>query len=176
MTILSRRTLAALMLVATALAAPAQALEEITWDPNDRDLRALKMMEELFPEATGDIVPWTIIGLSKELAVQKGADVVVKPAYDKQVLALDGKVIKVKGFMLPLEPSDKQGRFILSPLPVDCSFCLPAGPNLMIQVEAKTPIAYTWDVMVVSGRLALLPESEDGLFYKLLDSVEVATH
>lgn len=176
MNTLSKRFLAALALLATVLTVPALALEEIKWDPNDRDLRALKLMEELFPEATGDIIPWTVIGLSKEVVIEKGSDVVIKPAYDKQVLALDGKVIKVKGFMLPLDPNDKQARFILSPLPVDCSFCLPAGPNLMIQVEAKIPVTYNYDAVVISGRLKLLPESEDGLFYKMLDSVEVTTN
>ena len=75
--------------------------------------------------------------------------------------------------MLLLEADAKQKRFILSPLPADCPYCLPAGPNLMIEVECKQPITYSYDPVVISGRMKLLPESQDGLFYQLLDSVEV---
>ena len=50
------------------------------------------------------------------------------PAFAQVVTALDGKAIKVQGFMMPLDIGEiKQRRFLLVAAPPHCSFCLPPG-------------------------------------------------
>jgi hypothetical protein len=49
-----------------------------------------------------------------------------------EIRALNNKTVKVLGFMMPLEPGDKQRHFLLSAVPTTCAFCLPGrarGPG-----------------------------------------------
>lgn len=165
---------AALFGAALMTASTANALEEFVWGPNDRDLRALDVMKEMFPEGPAGTLPWTTIGRAKEKMVEVNGQSVPMPAFDPEMIALNGKDVKVIGFMLPIEATMEQKKFMLSPLPVDCPYCLPAGPNLLIQVEMKDTIRYNYDPVLISGRLELQDENgEEGLFYKLTGAKEL---
>jgi hypothetical protein len=61
-------------------------------------------------------------------------------------------------------------------VPPHCSFCLPAGPDSVVEVVAKTPVKYTFDPIVVAGRFSVLKDDSAGLLYRLSDAapVEVA--
>ncbi len=89
------------------------------------------------------------------------------------VVALDGKNVRVQGFMMPLDIGDKQRRFLLVAAPPHCSYCLPAGPDAMIEVRAKTDVRYGFDAIALSGKLQLLKDDPAGLYYRLLDAVVV---
>jgi hypothetical protein len=56
------------------------------------------------------------------------------------VLALNDKPQRVQGFMMPLDPGEKQKHFLLTSVPLTCSFCTPGGPESMVEVFTKTPI------------------------------------
>jgi hypothetical protein len=79
----------------------------------------------------------------------------------------------VQGFMMPLEPGEKQSHFLLTSVPMSCSFCMPGGPESMIEVKTKTPVKYTLEPVVVEGRLAVLADDPYGLYYRLTDAVTV---
>src|SRR5262245_33153316 len=114
-----------------------------------------------------DVLSWNL--LSKvELVKQKDRYV---PQFAKDVVALDQKEVKVQGYMMPLEVGDKQTHFVLSAMPQSCAFCLPGGPESMVEVKSKTPVKYTFDAVVVTGKLAVLKDDPTGIFYRLTDAV-----
>ena len=53
----------------------------------------------------------------------------VIPQFGQEVSALNEKTIKIRGFMVPTEGAIKQKRFLLSPYPPSCPFCLTASSN-----------------------------------------------
>jgi hypothetical protein len=50
---------------------------------------------------------------------------------------------------------------------------MPAGPDAVIEVHAKTPVRYTFDPIVLSGRFAVLKDDPSGLLYRLADAAQV---
>ncbi|MDW8311862.1 MAG: DUF3299 domain-containing protein [Burkholderiales bacterium] len=92
------------------------------------------------------------------------------PQFSPEVLQLDGKSIRLQGFMMPLDIGDRQRRFLLTAAPPHCAFCLPAGPESMVEVRAKDPVRYTIDLVAISGRLQVLREDPAGLYYRLVDA------
>lgn len=132
---------------------------------------AISFSASVLPEREG-VVSWQT--LAQVQPVKQGG----KMAYEfsRDILALDRKEVKVQGFMIPLDVGDKQRHFLLSAVPPHCQFCLPAGPDAIVEVEARTPVAYTFDPIVVSGRFAVLKDDGSGVMYKVTDAgrVEVA--
>jgi uncharacterized protein len=114
------------------------------------------------------ITSWRLLGLVQPIK-EKGR---IVPEYDKQVSALNGKTVKVQGFMLPLDMGDKQKRFLLSAAPPHCTFCLPGGAETMIEVRAKNAVRYGFDAVTLSGKLAVLKDDPAGLYYRLTDAEE----
>jgi uncharacterized protein len=45
--------------------------------------------------------------------------------------------VKIQGFMMPLEMREQQSLFVLSAVPPTCSFCMPGGPEAVVEVPAK---------------------------------------
>ena len=96
------------------------------------------------------------------------------PEFGKSVATLDKQEVRIQGFMMPLDMGERQKRFILAALPPTCSFCLPGGPEQMVEVQAKTPVKYGFEPIVVSGRFTVLRDDAMGLYYRLTDAVAVA--
>lgn len=92
--------------------------------------------------------------------------------FGKEVQKLNGKKVKVAGFMLPLQQTEKHTRFLLAAVPPSCPFCLPGGPNSTIEVFCKDPIAFAQDGMVLSGTMNLLKDDPTGFYYRLTDATE----
>ena len=114
-----------------------------------------------------DVVSWKLLS-QVELVKQKDRYV---PQFAKDVSALDQKEVKVQGFMMPLQVGDKQSHFVLTAMPQSCSFCLPGGPESMVEVKSKTPVKYTFEPVVLTGKLAILKDDPTGVFYRLTDAV-----
>lgn len=118
-----------------------------------------------------DIVPWKTladVGLGEERVRGTVRSV---PKYGPDVRALDGQRIKVAGFMMPLEPTgDRQKRFLLTKLPPSCAFCLPGGPETMVLVEARSAVKFTYEPLVMAGRLELMRDDSTGVLYALKDA------
>lgn len=94
--------------------------------------------------------------------------IVSKPLFTSQVKALEGKRIKVAGWMMPLDAGAKQKRFVLLGYPPGCPFHFHAAPNQFIEVIAETPFPTNeTKVFVVSGVLELTGYDESGIFYRL---------
>lgn len=116
-----------------------------------------------------DVLPWSLLTAVKTKTVKNR----VLPVFPSDVQALNSKSQRIQGFMMPLEPGEKQTHFLLSSVPLSCSFCLPGGPESMIEVKTKTPIRYGMEPLVVQGRLAVLHDDQYGLYYRITDAVPV---
>jgi hypothetical protein len=120
-----------------------------------------------FPAAAQDVVPWKTFA---QVQVTKSKDG-FEPRFAQEVADLDQKQVKIQGFMMPLEMGEQQSLFVLSAVPPTCSFCMPGGPEAVVEVRAKRPVAYTEAAVTVSGRLSVLKAEPSGIFYRLTDAV-----
>lgn len=114
-----------------------------------------------------DVVSWKTLA-QVELVKQKDRYV---PQFSGNVTALDRKEVKIQGFMTPLGMGDRQTHFVLSAMPTTCSFCMPGGPESMVEIRTKTPVKYTFEPIVVTGKLAVLKDDPTGVFYRIVDAV-----
>ena len=120
------------------------------------------------PELKG-VVSWKTLA---EVTPVKQKDKFV-PQFSKGIEALDKKEVKLQGFMMPLDMGERQKRFLLVAMPPSCSFCLPGGPDQLVEVQAKNPVKYGFDPIIVSGRFVVLKDDPMGLYYRLTDAVAV---
>ena len=116
-----------------------------------------------------DVVSWQVL-TAVQTRTEKNK---LLPVFSKEQLALGQKVQRVQGFMMPLEPGERQTHFLLSSVPLTCQFCTPGGPESMVEVKAKTPVKYTLDPVTVEGRFATLTDDEYGLYYRVTEAVAV---
>lgn len=116
-----------------------------------------------------DVLPWSVLTAVKTKVVKNR----LLPVFPSDVLALDKKNQRIQGFMMPLDAGEKQKHFILSSVPLTCSFCMPGGPESMVEVKTKTPVKYTQEPVVVEGPFAVLPDDPYGLYYRITDAVAV---
>ena len=114
-----------------------------------------------------DVVSWKLLAQVELVKVKDR----FQPQFSAGVAALDAKEVKVQGFMMPLEMGDKQSHFILSATPQSCSFCMPGGPESLVEVKTRKPIAYGFEPVVLTGKLAVLKDDPTGVFYRLTDAV-----
>jgi uncharacterized protein len=119
--------------------------------------------------ARADVVAWSLLTAVKT----KTENNKVLPVFDPAQQALHQKTQRVQGFMMPLEPGEKQRHFLLTSVPLSCAFCIPGGPESMVEVKTKTPVPYTLDPVTVEGRFALLEDDQYGLYYRITEAVAV---
>ena len=162
------------LMVAASLAAAAQGVpgqsKELMMRPQDADanLPQSPFSGKPLPELKG-VVSWKTLN---DVKTVKQKDRFL-PEFGKSVVVLDNKEIKLQGFMMPLDMGERQKRFILAAYPPTCSFCLPGGPEQMVEVQAKTPVKYGFEPIIVSGRFTVLRDDAMGLYYRLTDAVAV---
>lgn len=81
------------------------------------------------------------------------------------VRSLAGTTVTVKGYMMPLESTDRTTHFIISPYTPVCFFHPPAEPNEVIEVRTDRPIEAGYNLVEVTGVLQLANDGEKGLFF-----------
>jgi hypothetical protein len=116
-----------------------------------------------------DVVPWSLL-TAVSTRNEKNR---LLPVFNREQLALNQKPQRIQGFMMPLEPGDRQTHFLLSSVPLTCQFCLPGGPESMVEVKAKTPVPYTMEPVTVEGKFVTLNDDEYGLYYRVTEAVAV---
>ena len=117
----------------------------------------------------GDVLPWSLLTDVKTKSVKNR----LLPSYPATVQALNDKPQRIQGFMMPLEPGERQRHFLLSSVPMTCSFCVPGGPESMVEVKTRTPVKYSLEPVVVEGKFAVLADDPYGLYYRITDAVAV---
>ncbi|HEX2545655.1 MAG TPA: DUF3299 domain-containing protein [Ramlibacter sp.] len=122
-------------------------------------------LTQMLPDARG-AVPWSLMSRT---GIRK-IDGKLGPDFPAGLKPLNGKLVKVQGYILPLEAGQAHRRFLLSAWSPSCPFCLTAGPEVMVEVKARTPVRHSLDPVVVQGRLALLNDDPSGMFFRLEDA------
>ena len=155
------------LLASLFLVLPAQAQDQNTLGqhvpPPGVDPGLFKPLQE-----RKDVLSWKLLA-QVELVRMKDRYV---PQFSDNVAALDKRDVKVQGFMLPLQMGDKQTHFVLTAMPQTCSFCMPGGPESMVEVKTKKPLKYTFEPVTVSGKIAVLRDDPTGVFYRIVDAEE----
>jgi uncharacterized protein len=117
------------------------------------------------PDVKG-AVSWDLLAKVKPVRSKER----ILPEFDKAVLELNKRDVKLAGFMMPLSPGEKQTHFLVTVTPQTCNFCLPAGPEGMVEVKTKTPFKVTFEPIVLAGKFEVLPNDPAGLYYRLNDA------
>ena len=116
-----------------------------------------------------DVIAWSVL----TAVTTKNEKNKILPVFGTQQMALNQKTQKIQGFMMPLEPGERQRHFLLTSVPLSCSFCLPGGPESMVEVRTKTPVKYSLEPVVVEGKFQVLTDDSYGLYYRVTDAVAV---
>jgi hypothetical protein len=125
--------------------------------------------EKLLPDRQG-VVSWKT--LASVEPIKQGGKMV--PRFNKAILDLDKQRVRVQGFILALDISQQQQKhFLITAVPPHCSFCLPAGPDAIIEVFAKKPFRYDLEPIIVSGKLSVLRNDPSGVLYRLTEAEPV---
>jgi uncharacterized protein len=148
------------LFLALALAFPAAAQHQL---PPGADPSQFKPLAE-----RKDVLSWKTLA-QVELVKMKDRYI---PQFAQSVASLDQKEVKLQGFMMPLQMGDKQTHFVLSAMPQTCAFCMPGGPESLVEVKAKRPVKYSFEPVVVSGKLSVLKDDPTGVFYRITDAVQ----
>jgi hypothetical protein len=160
---------AAFLLVALALVLPAQAqLSSPVAPGSGPGVHSPNSPIAPLPKRS-DVVPWTVL-TDVRTKTEKNK---VLPVFGKPQVALDGKTQRIQGFMMPLQPGEKQSHFLLTSVPMTCAFCTPGGPESMVEVKTRTPVAYSMEPVTVEGKFAVLADDAYGLYYRITDAVAV---
>ena len=120
------------------------------------------------PDAPPAALSWEEL-MSLEVRVETPAPLqtVFHVSYPDSVKARDGTVVRIKGFMYPLEAGETHTYFLLSALPPSCPFCLPASSRGLVEVMCDEGVRYTLEPVVLEGRFELLEDAATGLHYRL---------
>lgn len=97
----------------------------------------------------------------------------ILPLFTMEQMALNQRTQRIQGFMMPLDPGASQTHFLLSAVPLTCPFCIPGGPESMVEVKSKKPVKYSMEPVVVEGRFLVLPDDSYGLYYRITDATSV---
>jgi hypothetical protein len=120
-------------------------------------------------EPRNDVIPWSVL-TDVKTKTEKNR---IVPVFTTSQTALNQKTQRIQGFMMPLEPGTSQRHFLLSSVPLTCSFCTPGGPEGMVEVRTKTPVKYGMEPVVVEGKFSVLNDDSYGLYYRLTDATPV---
>ncbi|CAN7403675.1 uncharacterized protein DUF3299 [Acidovorax delafieldii] len=116
-----------------------------------------------------DVVPWSVLTDLSKKTTKDG----ILPVFNDAQKGMDKTTQRIQGFMVPLDAKPTQTHFILTSVPLTCSFCTPGGPESMVEVKAKTPVRYSLEPVVVEGKFTVLPNDQYGLYYRVVDAVPV---
>ena len=112
-----------------------------------------------------DDARWVFFNDAKVVADNKRG--VYTATFSDTLGKMDNVDLTISGYMLPIEATTHSAHFIITRRLTGCPFCPPNEPTEAIEVFAKAPFDYTQSIITVSGRLKLVRESSQGLFYRI---------
>lgn len=95
-------------------------------------------------------------------------------SFGEAVKSLEGKRIRLKGYIIPLEELRGQNYFIFSRYPFNlCYFCGAAGPETIIEVRSQQTIPFTEDLIELEGRFETNATDPDHMMYLLHEARQI---
>lgn len=116
-----------------------------------------------------DVIPWSVLTDLTKKTTKDG----ILPVFNDAQKGMDKTTQRIQGFMVPLDAKATQTHFLLTSVPLTCSFCLPGGPESMVEVKAKTPVRYSLEPVVVEGQFTVLHNDQYGLYYRVVEATPV---
>ncbi|HEY0654583.1 MAG TPA: hypothetical protein VGD65_15710 [Chryseosolibacter sp.] len=112
---------------------------------------------------------WQVLAeVSFKTEKDKAGYTIERPMFSKHLKSFQGKKVKLKGYIIPLEESGGKGKFMLSSLPFNvCYFCGAAGPETVVEVDTKESVKFTTRQIVLEGILHLNDTDPDHHIYIL---------
>lgn len=95
----------------------------------------------------------------------------VYPQYTETLKQLDGKMVLLRGYIVPVDVQLQT--YVLSAYPLaQCFFCGNAGPETVIQLFFKSapPRLLTDQFVVLYGRLSLIQQKPGSFFFTLYET------
>lgn len=101
-------------------------------------------------------------------------EVVWYPDFSEEVLAMDGKLVEIKGYIIPIDV--ESGFYVLSANPfASCFFCGNAGPESVVELQFAEKLKRTYntdDISTFRGKLKLNWDDLEHCNYILEDVTE----
>ena len=93
------------------------------------------------------------------------------PKFGNEVRKMEGKMVSLKGFIIPFEGMFEPKHIIISSLPIAaCFFCGGSGPETVAEAYLEEEVKYTSKPVTVTGKLVLNDTDYDQLMYILKDA------
>ncbi len=93
------------------------------------------------------------------------------PVFDKIIKQLEGKEVRVRGYIVPTDGYKSHAEFVFSAFPYQmCFFCGQAGPETVMEVHAVTGIEYTTEPVILKGKLRLNDKDVNRLMYAIWEA------
>jgi hypothetical protein len=93
------------------------------------------------------------------------------PVFGEDIKALEGEMVEVSGYIVPVEGYKSHTEFVFSAYPYNmCFFCGGAGPETVMEVTSKDPVKYSTERVVLRGKLALNSDDINRLMYVLTEA------
>lgn len=134
-------------------AAPARAL---SLEPMPEHLRLA------VPPVDGAL-DWDLLAQAGETRFQDGA----LSRFPAALRGLDGKDVRLTGYMMPFRDGDEHREFLLGALQFHCPTCMSADLARLVAVRADTPVRFKQGPLLMRGRLRLLEDEASPLYYRL---------
>ena len=98
------------------------------------------------------------------------------PVFSKHLKSYEGKKIRLRGFVIPVNEVGDQDKFMLSSLPFNvCYFCGAAGPETVIEVDSVEKIRFSTKPIWLEGILELNESDPDHHMYILKSAHLIAS-
>lgn len=96
------------------------------------------------------------------------------PIFSKEIKALEGKEITLRGYVIPTDGFKNHKEFVFSAFPYNmCFFCGAAGPETVIEVVAAEPVKYSSEAIFLRGNLVLNDKDPNQLMFALKNAKKV---
>jgi hypothetical protein len=93
------------------------------------------------------------------------------PVFSADIKALEGKMVEVSGYIVPVEGYKSHNEFVFSAYPYNmCFFCGGAGPETVMEVTSTEPVKYSTERVKLRGKLLLNNDDINRLMYVLIDA------
>ena len=97
------------------------------------------------------------------------------PVFGESVRALEGQIVEISGYIVPVEGYKSHNEFVFSAYPYNmCFFCGGAGPETVMEVAATEPVKYSTERIVLRGKLSLNNDDINRLMYILTEAEQIS--
>ena len=135
----------------------------------DQELCSERQAQKTLPQSTDPL--WTTLRACKVGYNGKTGLYSLRPT--AQVKALVGQTVKVRGFTLPLDGTDKTSHFLIGVNTPVCFYHPPGDPNEVIEVVSDHAITWTDKPATVEGVFSLIDNGEMGVFFKMVKARQI---